>query len=235
MAKPHFDDAGSSCHIHSSLWSPDGDARALMAGRRRAPHERRVPLVPRRADRDRPRVLAAVRPDRQQLQALPAGELGADRRSAGTSTTARSASASSATGSGMRVESRIPGADANTYHAFAATIAGGLYGIEPTDRPATRRTTATATRRPTCHASRRRSSRRSSCGATARSPRSASATTSTTTCCTTPRPSGWRSTRPSPTGSGAATSSGSRPVRSLSRCACPRRRQPGGGGSPSSG
>ena len=29
----------------------------------------------------------------------------------------------------MRVESRIPGADANAYHAFAATIAGGLYGI----------------------------------------------------------------------------------------------------------
>ena len=33
-------------------------------------------------------------------------------------------------GNGMRVESRIPGADANCYHAFAATIAGGLYGIE---------------------------------------------------------------------------------------------------------
>ena len=28
MAKPFFDDAGSSCHIHSSLWSTDG--RALM-------------------------------------------------------------------------------------------------------------------------------------------------------------------------------------------------------------
>ena len=32
-------------------------------------------------------------------------------------------------GQGMRVENRIPGADANTYHAFAATIAGGLYGL----------------------------------------------------------------------------------------------------------
>ena len=29
----------------------------------------------------------------------------------------------------MRVENRIPGADVNTYHAFAATIAGGLHGI----------------------------------------------------------------------------------------------------------
>ena len=31
MAKPHFDDAGSSCHIHSSLWDADG-ATSLMAG-----------------------------------------------------------------------------------------------------------------------------------------------------------------------------------------------------------
>jgi glutamine synthetase len=30
---------------------------------------------------------------------------------------------------GNRVESRIPGADANPYLAFAATIAGGLHGI----------------------------------------------------------------------------------------------------------
>ena len=68
-------------------------------------------------------------PERQQLQAVPARQLGADRRSAGTSTTARSASASSATAQRLRVESRIPGADVNSYHAFAATIAGGLHGI----------------------------------------------------------------------------------------------------------
>src|SRR4029079_12776455 len=30
MAKPHFDDAGSSCHIHSSLWDADA-ATSLMA------------------------------------------------------------------------------------------------------------------------------------------------------------------------------------------------------------
>src|SRR5439155_23588395 len=30
----------------------------------------------------------------------------------------------------FRVECRIPGADANPYYAFAATIAGGLHGIE---------------------------------------------------------------------------------------------------------
>ena len=81
MAKPHFDDGGNSCHIHSSLWADDGAQRD--AGRRRAPHERRVPLVPRRADGDGTRVLVAVRPERQQLQAVPAGQLGADRRRLG--------------------------------------------------------------------------------------------------------------------------------------------------------
>ncbi len=33
-------------------------------------------------------------------------------------------------GAGYRVESRIPGADANPYLAFAAKIAAGLHGIE---------------------------------------------------------------------------------------------------------
>ena len=29
MAKPHFDDAGSSFHIHSSLWSPDSSTSEM--------------------------------------------------------------------------------------------------------------------------------------------------------------------------------------------------------------
>ena len=33
-------------------------------------------------------------------------------------------------GKGNRIENRIPGADANPYLAFAATIAGGLHGLE---------------------------------------------------------------------------------------------------------
>ncbi|CAB4821022.1 unannotated protein [freshwater metagenome] len=33
-------------------------------------------------------------------------------------------------GQGTRVECRIPGADANSYFAFAGTLAGGLYGIK---------------------------------------------------------------------------------------------------------
>ena len=36
---------------------------------------------------------------------------------------------------GLRVEYRIPGADANPYYAFAATIAGGLHGIQDQIEP----------------------------------------------------------------------------------------------------
>ena len=45
-------------------------------------------------------------------------------------TTAPAASGSAARDAGFRVENRIPGADANPYLAFAATIAAGLHGIE---------------------------------------------------------------------------------------------------------
>ena len=232
MAKPHFDDAGSSFHIHSSLWSPDG-ATSLMAGdgEHHLSDVFRWYLGGQLATAAEFSLLVAptVNSYKRFLPgswAPTAIGWGVDNRTLGFRVVGH--------GPSLRVENRIPGADANTYHAFAATIAGGLYGLaNKIDPPPAY--PATATRRATCHASRRRSSKRSICGATARSPGSASATTSTTTCCTSPRPSGRRSTAPSPTGNGAATSSGSRPVRSRSRCACPRRRQPGGGGSPSSG
>jgi glutamine synthetase len=49
-------------------------------------------------------------------------------------------------GKGTRVECRIPGSDANSYFAFAGTIAGGLYGIRH-ELPLGEPFTATATRR----------------------------------------------------------------------------------------
>ena len=62
---------------------------------------------------------SATRPARSRRRASPAA-----------GTTAPAASASAARARRFRVENRIPGADANPYLAFAATIAAGLHGVE---------------------------------------------------------------------------------------------------------
>ena len=128
MAKPHFDDAGSSCHIHSSLWSAGGDA-PLFADPGGAHHM---------SDTLRWYVgglLATAReftllfaPTVNSYKRFQPGSWAptgvgwdVDNRTLGFRVVGH--------GGGLRVESRIPGADANSYHAFAATIAGGLYGI----------------------------------------------------------------------------------------------------------
>jgi glutamine synthetase len=132
MAKPHFDDAGSSCHIHSSLWSPDGEALMPEAhGDGHDPHHMselfRWYLGGLMATaRDFALLFAPTVNSYKRFQPgswAPTG-IGwdVDNRTLGFRIVGH--------GKAMRVESRIPGADANSYHAFAATIAGGLYGIE---------------------------------------------------------------------------------------------------------
>ena len=233
MAKPHFDDAGSSFHIHSSLWSPDGSTSAMPGdGEHHLSEAFRWYLGGLLATAAEFALLVAptVNSYKRFLPGswAPTGiGWGVDNRTLGFRVVGH--------GEGLRVENRIPGADANTYHAFAATIAGGLYGLaNKIDPPPAVRGQRLHGDRPAAHPRDVRRGDRA-VAQQRRSPGSASATTSTTTCCTSPRRSGRRSTRPSPTGSGAGTSSGSRPARSRNRCACPRCRRPGGGGSPSSG
>jgi glutamine synthetase len=127
MAKPFFDDAGSSCHIHSSLWSADGEA--LMPD----PHGHGMSELFRwylggamATAREFSLLFAPTVNSYKRFQPgswAPTG-IGwdVDNRTLGFRVVGH--------GKGMRVENRIPGADANTYHAFAATIAAGLYGIE---------------------------------------------------------------------------------------------------------
>jgi len=132
MAKPYFHDAGSSCHIHSSLWTTD-TSTSLM----HAPPDEHDPhhmselfrwylggLIATARDFS---LLFAPNPNSykrfQPGSWAPTGiGWAVDNRTLGFRVVGH--------GNGMRVESRIPGADANCYHAFAATIAGGLYGIE---------------------------------------------------------------------------------------------------------
>ncbi|MGH9135316.1 MAG: glutamine synthetase family protein, partial [Ilumatobacteraceae bacterium] len=133
MAKPHFDDAGSSCHIHSSFWAPDG-SHSLMPAREPTSHDPhhmsevfRWSLGGMLATAAEFSLLFAPTVNSykrfQPGSWAPTGIAWAvDNRTLGYRVVGH--------GDGMRIENRIPGSDANAYHAFAATIAGALYGIE---------------------------------------------------------------------------------------------------------
>ena len=72
-----------------------------------------VPALAGRPGRRLARADAAVRPERQLLQAVPCPTPGRPPPSPGATTTAPAGCASSATAPACRVESRIPGADVN--------------------------------------------------------------------------------------------------------------------------
>jgi glutamine synthetase len=127
MAKPTADDAGSSCHIHSSLWGADGSSampgegphgmsdafRGWLGGLAATAAELSLCWAPYVNSYKR------YQPDSWAPTAIG---WGLDNRTLGLRVVGH--------GQGMRVESRIPGADCNPYLALAATIAGGLLGIE---------------------------------------------------------------------------------------------------------
>ena len=121
MAKPHHTWIGSSCHIHSSLWR-DGESafagetdvfKQYLAGQIACARE----------------LALFFAPNVNSYKRFAAGSWapttlawGMDNRTCGFRIVGH--------GTGMRVESRIPGGDVNPYLAFAATIAAGLHGIE---------------------------------------------------------------------------------------------------------
>ncbi len=129
MAKPDFNDTGSSCHIHSSLWTMDGETAVFydhdgpngmsetfqhyLAGQIATAREFSLLWAP---------TINSYK--RFQLGSwAPTGVgWGIDNRTLGFRKVGH--------GKGTRVECRIPGSDANSYFAFAGTLAGGLYGIK---------------------------------------------------------------------------------------------------------
>lgn len=128
MAKYAFDDTGSSCHLHSSLWTLDGQTavfddhhgphgmsetfRHYLAGQIATAREFSLLWAP---------TINSYK--RFQLGSwAPTGVgWGIDNRTLGFRKVGH--------GKGTRVECRIPGSDANSYFAFAGAIAGGLHGI----------------------------------------------------------------------------------------------------------
>jgi glutamine synthetase len=127
MAKPRIDEPGSSCHIHSSIWSTDGEPlcpgdgpygtseifRAWVGGLLAHSRELALCFAP---------FVNSYKRYQPGSWAPTAVVWSPDNRTCGLRMVGH--------GAGLRIESRIPGADCNPYVAFAATIAAGLDGIE---------------------------------------------------------------------------------------------------------
>ncbi len=136
MAKWTMAEAGSSCHIHSSLWDPSGtDSLMWDAGQPNHMSETFRWYIGglMSTAREMSWMFAPFVNSYKRYQlgswAPTAIVWSHDNRTCGFRVVGE--------GKGNRVECRIPGADANPYLAFAATLAGGLNGIankiEPPD------------------------------------------------------------------------------------------------------
>ena len=129
MAKPNWDDVGSSCHIHVSLWNKDASAsvfaddrssdgtsatfRSFLAGMIATAREFSLLWAP---------TVNSYKRFQPESWAPTGVGWGTDNRTLGFRVVGH--------GSSLRIESRIPGADCNSYLAFAGVIAGGLRGID---------------------------------------------------------------------------------------------------------
>ena len=121
MAKPRHDWIGSSCHIHSSLWQ---DGAAAFAGESDVFKHYLAGQIALAGD-----LAVFLAPAINSYKRFAAGSWapttlawGYDNRTCGFRVVGH--------GSALRAETRIPGADANPYLAFAALLGAGLYGIE---------------------------------------------------------------------------------------------------------
>lgn len=152
MAKPVFDDAGSSCHIHSSLWDISTGRSAMPADGTGDPAQDSsagqdgtgpdsATGDPREAMSETFRwYLGGLLDTAAELSLCFAPFVNSYKRyqpdswaptAIGWDTDNRTLGFRVVgTGQAMRVESRVPGADCNPYVALTAMLAGGLHGIE---------------------------------------------------------------------------------------------------------
>jgi glutamine synthetase len=129
MAKYSAEEVGSSCHVHSSVWSADseqslmwhdtapdhlsGTFRGWLGGQLACGRELAWMYAP---------TVNSYKRYQPESWAPTALAWSIDNRTCGFRIVGH--------GPAFRLESRIPGADVNPYLAYAATIAAGLHGIE---------------------------------------------------------------------------------------------------------
>lgn len=130
MAKWHDDHAGSSCHIHSSIWdaatgeplgwAPEEPGRiSARFGHWIAGQLALAPVLS---------VLYAPYPN--SYRRYQAGSFAPTRLAVGRDNRTCAFRLVGGSPAAVRVENRCPGADANPYLAFAATLAAGIYGLD---------------------------------------------------------------------------------------------------------
>lgn len=134
MAKPHASEAGSSCHIHVSLWN--GDRSAFPGTHQMGPVEASDTFrwflggfMHHVGD-----VMVFLAPTVNSYKRFQHGSWAPtriawsyDNRTAGFRVVG--------SGESLRVECRIPGADVNPYLAYAAVLAAGMAGVRDQIEP----------------------------------------------------------------------------------------------------
>jgi glutamine synthetase len=132
MAKYDSKLAGSSCHIHASLWDKAGKKPLFWEGGKRSKLFSHFLAGQMALARELSYFYAPTVNSYKRYQSAtfaPTRVAWAhDNRTCGFRVVGE--------GAACRIENRIPGADVNPYLAFAATIAAGLYGIENKLEPA---------------------------------------------------------------------------------------------------
>ncbi len=127
MAKPHTDQAGSSCHIHLSLVGADGRNVFADSSGGETTDVFRWFLGGWMAHL--PELMVCYAPTVNSYKRFQADSW-APTRIAWANDNRTAGFRIVGTGASLRIECRIPGADTNPYLAFAAAIASGLDGID---------------------------------------------------------------------------------------------------------
>lgn len=137
MAKYSAASAGSSCHIHTSLWDRAGRKNLFSSPARGSGEDGGSELFKQflagqmSLAKEFSYFFAPYVNSYKRYQSASFAPTkiawGLDNRTCGFRIIGENSS--------FRIENRIPGADANPYLAFAATIAAGLYGIEKKLKP----------------------------------------------------------------------------------------------------
>jgi glutamine synthetase len=124
MAKPSMSEPGNSCHIHCSLWKDGRNAFADANGGQTKLFRQFLGGLLKHS----PELCYFFGPTINSYKRYQPGSWAPtkmawshDNRTVGFRVVGH--------GNGLRIENRMPGADANPYLAFAATIAAGMAGI----------------------------------------------------------------------------------------------------------